>query len=261
MISVVIPVYNGELVVLRAIESVLAQTMQPSEIIIVDDCSSDNSYKILCGYARSQTTGPKFLVFQTSANVGPGGARNLGLAHASSEWIAFLDADDAWHPEKLEFQCVFSRTFPNVDFISHNSGVYDGERRTIPLFDADVVRIQFLELLFRNCIPTRSVFVRRNIMLKFPFSNREFAEDYLCWLKISKHGASMAHLPVELAYSFRDEYSKGGYSGNLTRHEIREIKSLSQFFNDRKRYIVMIAIIFSIVKYFRRLILRLLSEK
>jgi len=96
-VSVIIPVYDGERYLDGAIQSVLAQTLPPAEILIVDDGSTDGS-------ARSaQSFGPPVRVL-TQANLGPAAARNLGVAHATGDLLAFLDADDLWAPEKLARQ-------------------------------------------------------------------------------------------------------------------------------------------------------------
>jgi len=96
-VSVVMPVYNGLRYLAAAIESVLAQSLAPAEIIIVDDGSTDD------GAAIARTFGPPVRVL-TQANRGPAAARNLGVAHASRDLLAFLDADDLWPSTKLARQ-------------------------------------------------------------------------------------------------------------------------------------------------------------
>jgi len=98
-ISVVIPAYNAEAFVARAIESVLAQTLPVAEIVVVDDGSRDATADI------AERLGGSIRVLRQS-NSGPAAARNHGVRAARSEWIAFLDADDAWLPSKLERQAV-----------------------------------------------------------------------------------------------------------------------------------------------------------
>jgi len=94
-ISAVIPVYNGADYIAEAIEAILAQTKQPAAIIVVDDCSTDGSRRIVEGY-RDRAT-----VFSTAQNSGVQIARNVGIAHARTEWVALCDHDDIWHPEYL----------------------------------------------------------------------------------------------------------------------------------------------------------------
>ncbi len=97
LISVIIPVYNGARHLAAALESALAQTMPPGEILVVDDGSSDDSALIACSFGP-----PVHLLRQP--NCGPAAARNLGAQHASGNLLAFLDADDLWTPDKLARQ-------------------------------------------------------------------------------------------------------------------------------------------------------------
>ena len=96
-LSVIIPVFNGAAYLAEAIESVLRQTRQPDEILVIDDGSADESVDIARGYKDRVR-----LVSQD--NRGPASARNLGVAQAQGSVLAFLDADDLWLPEKLEHQ-------------------------------------------------------------------------------------------------------------------------------------------------------------
>lgn len=96
-VAVVIPVYNGACYLAAAIESVLAQSLPPAEVIVVDDGSTDDGAAVACAF------GPPVSVL-TQTNRGPAAARNLGVAHSSGDLLAFLDADDLWLPDKLARQ-------------------------------------------------------------------------------------------------------------------------------------------------------------
>ncbi len=106
-ISAVIPAYNSEETIARAIESVLAQTRPADEIIVVDDGSTDKSAEIVSSYADKVT-----LIRQENAGVSV--ARNRGIEAAMGEWIAFLDADDEWLPEKLKLQSEHLMRHPDL---------------------------------------------------------------------------------------------------------------------------------------------------
>lgn len=95
-ISVIIPAYNAERYLGEAIESILKQTLPVSEIIVVDDGSTDGTASV----ARSYDS----VIYLSHKQSGSGAARNLGVQRASGEWLSFLDADDLWHPEKLRRQ-------------------------------------------------------------------------------------------------------------------------------------------------------------
>jgi glycosyltransferase involved in cell wall biosynthesis len=98
-VSVIIPVYNGEQTIKRALGSVLAQAFSSFEIIVVDDASSDRTVELVAQYSDERLT-----TIRSAENRGAGAARNKGIAAARGRWVAFLDADDAWKPAKLERQ-------------------------------------------------------------------------------------------------------------------------------------------------------------
>ena len=107
LVSVIIPVHNGEKFIVDAIESVLSQTydMKMIEIIIIDDCSTDDTMKVIEKYQfQSQEDNPKIIIIQQPINYGSAIARNIGLKMASGEYIAFLDCDDYYEPKKIQIQ-------------------------------------------------------------------------------------------------------------------------------------------------------------
>ena len=111
LISVIVPVYNGASSLHRSLRSVLRQTLPDFELIVVDDCSTDESADIL---RRYQALDDRVRVFSTAKNSGPGVTRNVGLSNARGQYIAFLDSDDFWMKNKLEQQL---RSFENEDVI------------------------------------------------------------------------------------------------------------------------------------------------
>lgn len=110
MISVIIPVYNGERYLAETIDSVLAQTHQPFEVIIIDDGSTDNTADIARSYQN--------LRYMYQTNQGLGAARNAGIVAAQGEFIAFLDADDLWTENKTKIQLEAFKDNPQADIVS-----------------------------------------------------------------------------------------------------------------------------------------------
>ena len=104
MVSIITPAYNSEKFIAETIQSVLAQTYQNWELLIVDDCSTDKTAEII---SRFQDSRIKY--FHNYTNKGSAFSRNLALQKAKGKWIAFLDSDDLWHPEKLEKQIEFMK--------------------------------------------------------------------------------------------------------------------------------------------------------
>jgi glycosyltransferase involved in cell wall biosynthesis len=110
--SVVIPAHNRERFLGETLQSVLEQTYPPAEVIVVDDGSSDGTAGVVS--RLSNTTAVKYYC---QPNQGPSVARNTGVALAKGDWIAFLDADDIWRPEKLEIQAQHARRHPEADML------------------------------------------------------------------------------------------------------------------------------------------------
>jgi glycosyltransferase involved in cell wall biosynthesis len=108
LISCVVPLFNAERYIREALNSILAQTYRPIEIVVVDDGSTDRSAQIVVSYGDRVR-----YLFQH--NAGPAAARNRGLSAAHGEFIAFLDADDLWHPDKLSKQMARFRTRPELE--------------------------------------------------------------------------------------------------------------------------------------------------
>jgi succinoglycan biosynthesis protein ExoO len=119
--SVIIPAYNVSGIVGRAIRSAAAQTLPPLEILVIDDCSTDNTVEVVRALGREI---PSLRLLSTPANGGPSAARNVGLREAKADWIALLDSDDAWKPGRLKrLSEVASAT--SADFVADNLVMWD----------------------------------------------------------------------------------------------------------------------------------------
>ncbi len=186
-VSVVIPAYNCERFISTAIESVLEQTYKDYEIIVVDDGSTDNTAKVL-----SRLNSKIKYIFQT--NGGPAKGRNTGILNARGEYVAFLDADDAWLPNKLKMQMevlekrsnlglIYSDIYIIDDryFVDRNSGLRAFQVR--PPHRGKVLKTLFLV----NFIPTTSVVMRKECFEKIGLFNPILSpiEDYDRWLRLS----------------------------------------------------------------------------
>ena len=117
-ITVIIPTFNSEKTIARALKSVLAQTSMPEEIIIIDDCSADLTAEILSSFLNCKQT--KISFYRNQFNCGPGVSRNIGLKECKTEFVAFLDSDDTWLTNHLETAKNFFENNPHAVFISHS---------------------------------------------------------------------------------------------------------------------------------------------
>ena len=119
--SVIIPAYNVSGIIERAVRSAAAQTFPPREILVIDDCSTDNTVEVVKALGRDI---PALRLLSTPANSGPAAARNVGLRAAKGDWIALLDSDDAWKPGRLKrLSEVASAT--SADFVADNLVMWD----------------------------------------------------------------------------------------------------------------------------------------
>ena len=123
MVSVIIPTYQREEIIRRTIKSVADQTYQNVEIIVVDDCSEDDTGKVV---KEMIATDERIKYIRHDTNGGPAKARNTGLQYAKGKFIAFLDSDDIWLPEKLEKQINLLLKYPDIDVIFTDAILTDG---------------------------------------------------------------------------------------------------------------------------------------
>ena len=121
LISCIVPVYNGERFLSQALDSVLAQTYRPLEVLLSDDGSTDRTPEIAARYSKR-------VRYLRNPNAGPGAARNRGLELAQGGFVAFLDADDLWHPEKLRRQMGQFQENPDLDVcVTHFQNFWTSE--------------------------------------------------------------------------------------------------------------------------------------
>jgi teichuronic acid biosynthesis glycosyltransferase TuaG len=229
-ISVVIPCYRCAPTIGRAVESVAAQTLRPLEVILVDDASPDDTPRVIAAIAARHESG-WVRVVSLEQNQGAGEARNRGWAEARGEYIAFLDADDAWHPRKLELQLAFMAAHPRVHLCGHAHAVRpDGRLDTSAPVDGHAL-VSSTELLLRNRFVTPSVMVRRSVMLRFPRGKR-YMEDHYLWTRIAYEGLGVARLDATLATTFKHTFADRGLASNLIGMELGELDNYVRLFRE-----------------------------
>lgn len=204
-VSVVIPVHNGAAFIAKALDSVLIQEVS-LEIIIIDDGSTDELMPVLASYMKL----PFVRLIRNQRNIGVAESRNKGVRAAGGEYVAFLDCDDWWEPEKLKKQLqLMEKTGCVLCASGRRLATPDG----IPTEKVIGVRekLSYRDLLFQNPINCSSVVVRRSVAAAFPMTHDECHEDYIMWLQILKqyHTACAVNEPL-LNYRL----SNTGKSGN-----------------------------------------------
>ena len=206
-VSAVIPAYNAELTISGAIQSVLAQTYEIAEIIVVDDGSSDGTAEVSAGFPRTRVI--------RRPNGGPGAARNTGIQEASGEWIAFLDSDDAWVPRKTEVQ--LARISPEVGVIHSNE------------FEV----IQFGNLWHRQAhvTPSGALVRKRTLQDVGGFEETRAimsVEDLNLWLKIALTDWRFVRSETDLFLYQPTEQSLSGNDFKMARAELANIDILGK---------------------------------
>jgi glycosyltransferase involved in cell wall biosynthesis len=188
-ISVVCPTYNSAEFILNTLRSVISQSSLPYELIIIDDGSTDNTISLIELFIKENRSILPIKLFSQN-HKGPGAARNFGINEASSGWIAFLDSDDLWFPNKIERVVSEMNCHPNANFFSHNEIMKDldgsdQEMNYIKHLNLNKPLVE--QLYFRNFFSTSTVICKRDLLIKWNGFNVTLssAQDYELWLRIS----------------------------------------------------------------------------
>jgi glycosyltransferase involved in cell wall biosynthesis len=238
-VSVIIPCFNCQATIAETLASVAAQTLPPEEVILVDDGSSDRTWELLhelqeCHYPRMM-----ILAHPGRQNYGSSMARALGVAHASGEYIAFLDADDLYAPSKLELQLGAFERYPEI-VMCHTAVEVIGDLDQAAFYEAAFsgspespywFRRQ-KDYLVRNRICISSSLVRADMLNRVPFSfvGKQGVEDWLCWSLLAGQGRFL-YLPEQLTLYRIHLYS---ITSRLTQSSIKT-KSVAALWEVRLR--------------------------
>ena len=216
-VSVVIPCFKCADTIGRAVASINEQVLRPAEIILVEDCSEDNTLEVLFALQRNYPT-DWIKVIPLAKNSGPSEARNAGWKLASHSFVAFLDADDSWHPQKIQIQYDWMMANPEVPLTGHdcrqclNGDLQIHER--FSLNDVPSRCVSKASLLWRNRFSTPSVMLRRDVGKRFA-RGKYHSEDYLLWLEIVCAGGAAYRIELPLAYLYKAPFGEGGLSAQL----------------------------------------------
>lgn len=184
IVSVIIPVYNVAKYIAHTIESILKQSYKDVEIVLVDDCSTDNSAEIIAKYVSSHSN---VLYHKLERNQGAAVARNKALSIAKGRYVAFLDSDDEWCEGKLEKQLAFMNekeaaiSCTAMDTIDDCGKSLGSVRRVRE-------KIDYNFLLHNTMIATSTVIVDRNKTGNFQMPLRRGGQDYATWLMLMRNG-------------------------------------------------------------------------
>lgn len=207
-VSIVIPTYNSAAFIADTLASVVHQTLDSWEVLVADDCSTDNTCAIVEEFARNDK---RIRLIKLPQNSGrPAVPRNLAIRESRGKYIALLDSDDLWHSQKLEIQ-VAAMQSANVPFSSTRIKKFDSidelNSVTAVKFEGSAIDITTLthdRLLRKNTICNSSVIVKRELIAEMPFNEDiryKAIEDYHCWLMLHQHyGLSSIVLEAPLTF-------------------------------------------------------------
>lgn len=199
MVSVITPCYNAENTIAQTIESVIAQTFKDWEMLIIDDCSIDSSPAIIKGYMAKDS---RIKYFKTPNKSGsPSLPRNIGIDNARGEYIAFLDADDLWLPDKLERQIEFLRINDyDLGYSYYEKMDWEGRRNNRIIRTRK--RTGYNDILKSNSIPCLTAIIRKDKIGVTRFKQIP-QEDFCFWLDVLRKGI-VAHNLCEVTALYRE---------------------------------------------------------
>jgi glycosyltransferase involved in cell wall biosynthesis len=257
-ISVVIPMYNSKDTIIGTLDSIKSQTALECihEIIIVDDGSTDNSLCMVEEYAKSNNE--MKIVIINKPNGGVSSARNSGMNVARGDWIALLDSDDNWLPNKIELQIKTIEAYPDIDFLGgdiDDKGLKILWRRITGLYKANVS-----DVCIKMFPQTSAAIFKRNIFEQIGGydEKQNHAEDGNYFLKICAN-YNYYHLPMHMVYygGGKPTFGFSGLSKNLKemyRGNVKNIVELKRESIIGERFYVFLRLYYW-MKYIRRILI------
>jgi len=253
LVSVIIPAYNSACTITDCINSVIEQTYENIEIIVVDDGSTDNTVEKIQVLASICTKKIKII---RQSNNGPSSARNRGIKMAAGDYIAFLDSDDRWYPDKIARQ---------VDVLQKNSSamligcLYSiGDRQAFTSCSTKVEKRTLFQLLLKNSFVTSAVMCRREVLLRFCFNEQQkYSEDYRLWLQLAANGYTCLLLNEALTkMNDKPMWGDTGLSAKLWLMEKGELSNYKFLYDGNyiSSFCYMLVSSISLCKYFRRVV-------
>lgn len=182
MITVIMPAYNCEKFLKQAVHSVIYQTYTDWKLIIIDDCSTDGTRLLAEELAERDK---RIELLCNDQNQGVGRTRNRGIKEAETEWIAFLDSDDAWDKEKLAKQVALTKENPAAEFVYTGSAFMRESGELMNVVFQVPERVTRRQLLKQNVISCSSVMIKRELLLRHPMpEGKNIHEDFAVWLTV-----------------------------------------------------------------------------
>lgn len=215
LVSVIMPIYNAEKYLEKTLNSIFDQTYDNIEIVLSDDCSKDNSAKIISRLMKSH---PEIVYHLQEKNMGAGAARNKSLEIARGQYVAFLDSDDIWKKDKIERQLKLMKqkkspfSYTAIEMMDENGNQIKDKRNIKETCD-------YKYLLHNTIIATSSVVIDRKELGDFRMPLRRGGQDYATWLSLLRNGAIACGINEALV-----RYRVA--SGSLSSNKFKSIKQV-----------------------------------
>ena len=241
LVSIISPMYNAEKYIAETIQSVLNQSYDNWEMIIVDNASTDKSASIVKKYMNINNK-IKYIKLDLNSG-GPAKPRNIGLENAKGEYVAFLDADDVWLSEKLESQFSFINK-NKINFTSTYCSLIDGNSKDIKLSKKSYLYYKFIskkdikDVIKNSFIITSSVLVSKAILLKFSEEKNFIAvEDFDMWLRVLHAKESKYKYQDEQLIKYRILETSASKRNDVFNQELKANIVLANFILNKPEYI------------------------
>lgn len=254
-ISVVVPCYNCSTTIETCIASVFSQSYLPSEILLIDDGSTDNTLDKLQEIKQKYALEPVEITVVTQENQGPSTARNRGLTLAKGNWIGFLDSDDVWHKDKLQKQVEVLLAYPEAVVVGGEKGVF---KPNLTLKHLGV--IDFKKLCFKNYFLTSSSLVKTEALQGILFNvHQKHSEDYRFFFDLLSRGGFGVCIFENLSCSItmKRDFGEAGLSGNIYKMQKGELSNFKYLYHNNYLNVFeyVFFYLFSNLKFIRRFIL------
>ncbi|SDO06853.1 glycosyltransferase family 2 protein [Alkalicoccus daliensis] len=226
LISVITPAYNAAAFIEKTIRSVQAQTYENWEMIITDDCSKDETIKVI---QKLQQEDKRIHLLQLETNQGAAVARNTSIEAAKGRFIAFLDSDDQWLPEKLQKQLQWMQE-RNIAFSFTPYYVVDEQDRQLGLGDIVPTRVTYQDLLKQNVVGCLTVMLDIEKIGTIRMVNIRTRQDYVLWLELCKRGFDAYGMSEPLALYRRQTESISSNKKEMAKQNwkvYREVEKLN----------------------------------
>lgn len=206
LISIIMAAYNAEKTIVEAIDSVLQQTYSNFELLVINDCSEDGTEELINKFVRQDS---RVRLINNAHNMGVSHTRKHGLDEAKGEWIAILDSDDMWLPDKLEKQISMQKK-THAKLLYTGSAFIDKDGKQLSWRLSVPTVIEFKQLLKQNILSNSSALVRKELYKRYYAIDDAMHEDFAIWLQIMRSGVKAYGINEPLLIYRLDINSKSG---------------------------------------------------